>query len=851
MRERSIRPAVVLGALGLLALLYWAWGRPERSVGTAQPEAIADAGGGGADAGALPVAIGPARSIVAGIRGRVRVESGALPPAQVCVTPATLELDGEGRGRFSALALLERCVATAEDGVYQIEGLVPGRYVVSAGADGYLVLKHRETPTQPWISLQPGQVREGLDFLLRVRGIAVRGVVRDVAGGTISGALVLDDSGARVLTGEDGSFTLWALPQSRIIVGAFASGYTLGSAIARAPQTPLTLWLTPESVLRGRVVQDYSGAALAGLGVHLTESRHTSEDVPDAETATDGGFELRGLGPGRYKPYVRSEGWCGDAEPSVGLGLGETSEPVTIRARPCRTLTAKVRVRPGGAPCSSAQIELLDAAGDVVRRMLADGGGVARLSGVEPGVYQARIHCPGHIQRAPESWVLGEAMAAEAVWEVEPGRTVRGVIRDHRGAGVPRANAEITGAWGYVGAGADDVGAFVATVQPGPAVLKPYSTQYGNGVALELEIPESRDPPPVVLEFPASSTGAVSGLVRARAGQLPPGLTVVARAIGNFGASTARVDEAGRYSFSGLDRIPHEIIVQRYGGLRERADSEELAAGVVVDLGERERAEANFVVDVPGLVALAGRVVHADASAEPDALVTVTHSQVRERTLTDEQGRFSFQVAGGTRYTVDVTARDGSTLQQSDVAPEQPLMLRFPATREVCGVVEADAPVLERFTVGTDAGDSERFAAGTQRWCLARVPVGARRFSARSPSFGAATRDVQVPAQGQVAEVVLRFAGRTSLRGKVLDAAGQPRPRFKVWVLDATGRLVGGNLYTDDHGEFSLPGVPAGELTVIPIAPGPFPGREALLERGTKIEVSAERASEPLVLVVP
>jgi protocatechuate 3,4-dioxygenase beta subunit len=98
---------------------------------------------------------------------------------------------------------------------------------------------------------------------------------------------------------------------------------------------------------------------------------------------------------------------------------------------------------------------------------------------------------------------------------------------------------------------------------------------------------------------------------------------------------------------------------------------------------------------------------------------------------------------------------------------------------------------------------------------------------------------------------VLRFAGRTSLRGKVLDGAGQPRPRFKVWVLDATGRLVGGNLYTDDNGEFGLAGVPAGELTVIPIAPGPFPGRDALLDRGTKIEVSAERVSEPLVLVVP
>jgi len=173
------------------------------------------------------------------------------------------------------------------------------------------------------------------------------------------------------------------------------------------------------------------------------------------------------------------------------------------------------------------------------------------------------------------------------------------------------------------------------------------------------------------------------------------------------------------------------------------------------------------------------------------------------------------------------------------------------ATREVCGEVEADAPVTESFTIGVEGGVSERFAAGTQRWCLDRVPVGARGFTARSPSFGAARVNVEVPARGAVPEVVLRFAGRTALRGRVLDGAGQPRAALKVWVLDATGRLVGGNLYTDDNGEFTLAGAPAGELTVIPIEAGPFPGREKLLALGTKVQISAERPSEPVVLIVP
>ncbi|WAS98079.1 carboxypeptidase regulatory-like domain-containing protein [Nannocystis punicea] len=838
---------VFVGALVLFALSYWVWGQREGVPDGTTPDTVSEAR---VQPGtAAPPDSGATELFqAAAISGRVAVGAGALPPAQVCVQPAELIQDRKSWGRVSLFKLFERCVAASEDGKYRVDGLMPGRYRVSAGAEGYLVVQHRETPTQPWISLRLGEVREGLDFTLQVRGVPVRGVVRDVAGGTISGALVIDDLGGRALTDEDGNFKLWAPPQSSVLVSAFANGYTVDSNYALPPQTPLTLWLSPESVLRGRVVRSDTGAPLAGLALHLHE-----EGIPDAETATDGSFELRGLDPGRYKPYVRSDGWCGSAEPIVALGLGETSEPITITARPCRTLTAKVRVRPSGGSCASAQIEFLDVAGDIQRRAMTDADGTASLSGVEPGVYQVRIRCPGHIQRVPEPWVLGEEMKLEAVWEVEVGRTLRGVIRDHRGDPVPRAHVELKGEWGHIGADADDRGEFAATVQPGVASLVPYHPQHTNGTKLELEVSEKNDPPPVVLEFPASGGGVVSGRVRARTGALPPGLTVVARAIGNFAAKTAHLDEDGRYTLSGLERIPHEVVVQRSEGLGERASAGELAESLVVDLGERDNAEADFVVDLEGFAPLTGRVENDDASAEPDALVTVTNPMVsfeRQRTLTDENGRFTVQVPGGTAYTVQVTARNGAVLKQTEVKPGEPLTLRFPATRRVCGVVKADVPVTENFTIDTDAGGGETFASGTERWCLDRVPVGARTFSARSQSFGTARRAARVTTTGDVPEVALTFAGRTSLHGRVQDGDGQPRPGFKVWVLDATGRLVGGNLYTDAAGAFTLAGAPAGELTVIPIAPGPFPDRDELLARGTTVQVTADKPSE-VVLSVP
>ncbi len=99
------------------------------------------------------------------------------------------------------------------------------------------------------------------------------------------------------------------------------------------------------------------------------------------------------------------------------------------------------------------------------------------------------------------------------------------------------------------------------------------------------------------------------------------------------------------------------------------------------------------------------------------------------------------------------------------------------------------------------------------------MPPGAHTISARSSLFGVAQAQVQVPAAGAVADVDLQFAGRSQLRGRVVDAAGQSRVGFKVWVFDSAGRLVGGNLLSDATGAFMLDGAPAGELTVVPIVP--------------------------------
>jgi len=208
------------------------------------------------------------------------------------------------------------------------------------------------------------------------------------------------------------------------------------------------------------------------------------------------------------------------------------------------------------------------------------------------------------------------------------------------------------------------------------------------------------------------------------------------------------------------------------------------------------------------------------------------------------------QVPDRTEYSIEVTARSGATVKEDGAKPGDPVALRLLASRQVCGKFGGGLGPSENVRVTTDRGGEQAFQAGGERWCLAHVPVGKRTITAHSLRFGTAVSHVVVPPQGEVPEVTLAFSGRGSLRGRVLDGAGHPRPNFKVWVFDNTGRLVGGNRITDENGNFTLDGVPNGEVSVVPMPPGPMPGSEQLASLGTKVLVQQDRAGE-VILTVP
>ena len=114
-------------------------------------------------------------------------------------------------------------------------------------------------------------------MILAPGGVELHGIVRDLAGGVIEAAQVLVASTghsapyhhrpeAVARTDADGRFSVWGAPGGQY-VSAWADGYSTASQAGVAPNYTFELFLSPESVLAGVVVDAETREPIAGATV--------------------------------------------------------------------------------------------------------------------------------------------------------------------------------------------------------------------------------------------------------------------------------------------------------------------------------------------------------------------------------------------------------------------------------------------------------------------------------------------------------------------------------------------------------------------------------------------------------
>lgn len=784
------------------------------------------------------------------------------------------------------------CVTSRGDGGYRIEGLLPVDASVVASAPGHIPAAYRKPqrgPRENRVELTPGADIGNIDIVLKDGGVEVNGVVRDISGGEIEGAQVSVDN-AFAESDSEGKFQLWVEPGETRIRAA-AEGYASGAARGAAPGHFFEVLLTPESILVGKVVDAETGAGLADINVY-TDSFvfYGVADGPQAITREDGSFRIDGLEPGGYQPIARSNTAFGKAAQTVHLGLGETSEPVTIKAHPATVVEGTIVVADSEKTCLDGRVSLR--APELSRNFAGQTqrGGEVRIEGVLPGTYQVDVTCENYVpEEHYPALEVGETVEPQT-WEVAPGLAIRGIVVDAMGQAVegqtviaslvssdadPRAKSPSFS----FGMQTRDDGTFeVGGLSAGTYELRSFGVRPSPVDKPQVELVDS-DVDDVRIELPGE--GSVRGQVVDERGEPVANVNVElasreAKYVWGGGTSGMSADD-GTFLLEHIPPGKYRITASRgwTSTLRKPGTTDDDVQGEPLDVEADEVTQVTLEVEARG-ASIRGRVVDGSGGPVADAFISATRTsdsaaataasnrrQVRwgqwgqQPVLTDTDGTFELPDLTEGTYVVRANRKGGGeglaegchTGAACEVVIRETGVLRGQVTL-------AGGPAPENFEVSLrdrKAGISRResFFRTDGVFTFEQLPGGHYEVTA-SAGKGTATGQVELEDGEEYTGLNLDMQATVTVRGTVVDAdSGEPVAGLWVRIVPKSGGRFGMSTseerseISDENGRFKVANAPSGTVQVS-LMPKSFLGGSDYAWTTLRREIPADAAEHEL-----
>lgn len=328
---------------------------------------------------------------------------------------------------------------TDADGNYLLDELIPGVYVVSANAKGFI--KEFYDDTRNYLEATPINISQnesvtGIDFGLTEGGKITGTVVTEsdslpLAGSHIVAFLVVNPRVAQhARTAEDGSYTVESLPTGTYAVKANAAGYkseyfddaeSLSNATFIDVEAPGTIdnidfALGMSSAISGTVTSEVDGSPIVGARIKIFGAAQTSIRhrlvLREARTDENGEYIVQ-VRPGSYFVHASAENYNGEFYNNVRDISEATLVPVMADSHttnidfaltPRGAIAGQVTDQNTGEPIIGAVVQAfrerpsLDAANSLLGfRAKTDSSGNYLIENVSSGEYLVVANAEGYL----------------------------------------------------------------------------------------------------------------------------------------------------------------------------------------------------------------------------------------------------------------------------------------------------------------------------------------------------------------------------------------------------------------------------------------------------------------------
>ena len=376
---------------------------------------------------------------------------------------STTESTTDSNGNWSVIGL--------PTGTYQVEFVPP---YPSIYAFQYYDAATGENPPTP-VTLTAGTTTSNIDAALTTGGQISGTVTNGITGGPAAGVSViaLDSSGDQMsytTTDSQGNYTLPGLSPSASYRVEFspASGsplasefYSSGATLEAATPVSVTVGQTTPNIdetlgeggsISGVVTDAATGYPIGGVRVTITddagEAVYANEFGP--YTDQDGSYDVTNLPPGSYKVEFSSVGALGfqyykdadtlSAATDVMVAAGQAVTSVDGALTEGGSLQGRVTDASTGQALVDAEVEIVDARGDLLNDAFTDANGQYTVFGITPGTYYVEVMTDDNnvlIPYQPEFYGGSGTLAGATPVTITAGATTAGIdIGVPPGAGV-------------------------------------------------------------------------------------------------------------------------------------------------------------------------------------------------------------------------------------------------------------------------------------------------------------------------------------------------------------------------------------------------------------------------------